>query len=127
MTWYQKTRWTSAKKTEVMGKRYDSKFEAGYGFELEMRKKAGEIEDFKTHVPIKLIWNDIKISTYYIDFEVHHLDGTIEYVETKGWQTDIWKMKWRCLEAMTKDDPNITMTLIQQPTWKNKRGYINGN
>jgi hypothetical protein len=118
MVWYQYNKYYSTKKVKSGGRSYDSKFEAGYGQELEMRKKAGEIKDYETHKPMDLISNGYKIGTYYIDFIVYHNDDTLEYVETKGFPTELWKYKWKIFCSMYEDDPNIKLSLIMQKNFK---------
>ena len=114
----QQTKWGRAKKSTYDGKKYDSKFEASYARELTMRQKAGEIQGFDTHVRLPLEVNGYHIADYYIDFVVHHNDGTIEYVETKGVSTAVWVLKFKILEAMTSGDPNISLTLVQQKRFR---------
>lgn len=110
MVYYVKTGYYNTKKY----KGYDSKFEAGYAEELELRKKAGEIKDFEEQKTLDLISNGYKIGTYKIDFVVYHHDETIEYVETKGYATPVWRLKWKVFESMYGDDPNITLTVVKQ-------------
>ncbi len=116
--YYQKTKWTTAKKQVFDGIKYDSGFEARQAQDLTLLQKAKEIKGFEAHVKIPLIWNGYIICNYYIDFKVFHNDGTIEYIETKGYQTSEWKLKWKMLEAMTNSDPNYKMTLVQQGKFK---------
>ncbi len=80
-----------------------------------------KIKDFETHKAMDLVVNGYKVGTYYIDFVVHHLDGTTEYLETKGLKTAVWVLKWKILEAMTHDDPKIRMTLVQQKKFNMRR------
>lgn len=113
--YYKVFKYSSAKKQIGNdGIRYDSGFEANYGNELFLRKKAKDIKDYETHKRLPLIVNNHHIADYLIDFVIHHNDGTIEYAETKGRISEGWSLKWKILEAMTADDPNITMTLIKQ-------------
>jgi len=114
MIWYQKNRWTTAKKQSYNGIQYDSKFEAGYGIELEMRKKAGDIKDFIAHKSIPLIVNNCHIADYKIDFTIFHNDGTVEYLETKGRIMGDFPLRWKLFTALYGDDPNVTITLIKQ-------------
>jgi len=111
---YQRSKWGRAKKTVVGGIRYDSKFEASQAKELAILLKTGKISGFESHVRIPLEVKGFHVSDYYIDFVVHHLDGTMEYIETKGLKTAVWVLKWKMLEALTHDDPMIRMTLVQQ-------------
>lgn len=117
MTWTQRNAYYKTKKMTFKGKTYDSKFEAGYGAYLESEKTAGRIKSFETHKGIDLISNGYKVGTYYIDFVVYHLDGTTEYVETKGFPTEVWKLKWKIFCSMYEDDPNLQITLIKQKSF----------
>jgi len=110
-----------AKKTVFDGKKYDSKFEAAYAKDLSLRLLAGEIESFATHKRIPLEVNGFHVSDYYVDFVVNHLDGTTEYIETKGLKTAVWVLKWKILEAMTHDNPKVRMTLVSQSPLKIRR------
>ena len=115
---YVKSKWGCAKKTVVNGKKYDSKFEASYAQELELRKFTGDIKDFESHKRIPLIVNGFIICDYYIDFVVHHNDGITEYVECKGWPTNVWKLKWKIFDATYGQDPNNQLTLVNQKKFK---------
>jgi hypothetical protein len=104
--------------TKKQGKN-DSKFEAGKAQELELLKKAKEIKDFREQVKIPLIVNGYNIANYYFDFEIEHNDGSIEYIETKGYATDVWKLKWKLFEALYGDKPDVKLTVeYQGKGWK---------
>lgn len=104
---------------------FDSKFEGGKAAELDLLKKAGEIVDYKTQVKIPLIVNNYIICNYYMDFVVEHNDGTIEYIECKGYSTEIWKMKWKMFEALYSDKPNVKLTVeYQGKSWKPQRRRV---
>jgi hypothetical protein len=81
---------------------YDSKLEAGYAQELELRQKAGEIREWRPHVLLHLKTYGQKFCDYEIDFEVEYKDNTIEYVEVKSIATATpqWKKNWRVLENL---------------------------
>jgi hypothetical protein len=115
MVYFQQfKKWTTAKKCEYNGKKYDSKFEANYAQNLETLKKAGKIDSFDTHHRIELIVNGYRVGDYYIDFVVYWKDGTIEYVETKGFPSDAWKFKWKVFTALYQDKPNTKIALVWQ-------------
>ncbi|HPQ42944.1 MAG TPA: DUF1064 domain-containing protein [Syntrophales bacterium] len=118
MAYLVKYQYSKAKKQVFNGVRYDSGFEAGYAKELTLRKMAGEIKDFEAHKGIDLIVNNHKVGIYYIDFVVYNNDDTITYVETKGYPTPVWKLKWKIFEAMFADDPNVSLELIMQKQFK---------
>lgn len=103
---------------------FDSKFEAGKAQELELLKKAEEIVDYQTQVKIPLEVNGFHICNYYIDFVVQHNDGTEEYIECKGFPTEVWKLKWKLFEALY-DKPGNTLTVeYQGKSWRPQRRRI---
>ena len=110
----QKNKWGTAKKSEFGGSIYDSKFEASCAADLELLKKAGEITRWERQVKIPLEVNGYLIANYYIDFVSYHKDGTVEYIEAKGYATPVWRMKWKLFEALYADKPGVILTVIKQ-------------
>jgi len=120
---------------------YDSKLEAKYAAELELKMKAhNEHERVKSwerqvKISINVAWSkggkailtdedqlSIKnrglrffhICNYFIDFVVTYADDSIEYVEVKGMETDVWKMKWKLTEAIFNImHPEIELKVIK--------------
>lgn len=78
-----------ARKTEYNGRKYDSMKEAEYAQNLDFLKRAGEIVGWEPQVRIPLVVREKKICVYVLDFRVEHNDGTIEWVEVKGYKTDV--------------------------------------
>lgn len=91
------------KRTEVGGIVFSSKKEAGYYSELLLLKSVGEVVDIKCQVPFVLqdgyVWKGMKIRpiTYIADFQVTYKDGTIEIIDTKGFITQIYRIKKKML------------------------------
>lgn len=110
----QKNKWTTAKKQVFNGQKYDSGFEASYAAELDLRKKGGDIKDWKRQEKIPLIVNGYLIANYYVDFTVFHKDGIIEYVECKGVAFPTWRIKWKLFEALYSEKPNVMLTVVKQ-------------
>lgn len=111
-----------AKKQEFNGNMYDSKFEAGVAEYYETLLIANEIKEVKRQVRIPLEAYGIKVFTYIIDFILIHHDGHKEYVEAKGYETDIWKAKWKMLEAkLAIEEPTSEMTLLKQSNFMKGR------
>lgn len=110
----QQSKWTTAKKQEYKGERYDSGFEARHAMDLDILLKAKKIKDWQRQVKIPLQVNGYHICNYYIDFVVQHLDGSTEYIECKGWASDLWKLKWKLFEALYSDKPDVKLTVIKQ-------------
>lgn len=106
------------------GLSYHSAFEASYAAELDWRVKAGDIVRWERQVKLDLKVNGHHINNYYIDFIVHHHDGSREFVEVKGAELEPWKTNWKILEATFddfKEHPDDRMTVIKQTNWKPPR------
>lgn len=86
-------------KTTYNGIKFDSKKEANYCFELDMRKKAGEVISYEMQVPFQVVLNEKKICKYILDFMVLLKDGSIEYVDVKGMKTTVYRIKKKLVEA----------------------------
>lgn len=82
---------------------YDSKLEAKYAYELDLRIKIGEVEYWERQHKLRLNVNGIHICNYYVDFKVIFTDGRIEYHEVKGVETILWRIKWRISKALYPD------------------------
>jgi hypothetical protein len=80
--------------------------------ELRLCKIAGEIKDYRVEVNIHLELDGLNLGTYRADFVVENNDGTTEIVEAKGMQLPVFRQKWKILEHMIKDDPNVTMRMV---------------
>lgn len=83
-----------AKPTTVDNIRFDSKKEAKYYEELKMLQKAGDIIFFLRQVPFHLPGNTI----YRVDFQEFRKDGTVHFVDVKGFKTQEYKTKKRMVE-----------------------------
>lgn len=111
---YEKRSKYGNKTTYYNGYNYHSKFEANYAQELDLRLKAGEIKSWQRQVKMSLDVNGKHICNYYIDFLVIHSDDEREYVEVKGFATDLWRIKWRLLEALIDEiDPGASLTIVK--------------
>lgn len=97
---YPKRNKYNAQSCVYNGYNYDSKKEASYAMELDWLIKAGEVIKFERQHRFDLEVNGKHICKYYIDFKVYYSDGHIEYVEVKGFETDVWRLKWRITEAL---------------------------
>lgn len=86
----------NAKKVVVDGIKFDSKKEAKYYEQLKLRKAAGEVDYFLLQVPFHLPGGVV----YKCDFQEFHKDGTVHYVDTKGFETPEFKIKKKQVEAL---------------------------
>ncbi len=95
--------------------KHDSKFEASVANDLLKKQKNGEIRSFISQKTLHFYVNGLHICDYKVDFEVEHNDGSIEYIEAKGFETMLWIIKWRLLEALHEEiSPGSTITVIKQ-------------
>lgn len=78
---------------------YDSGLEARKAYELDVLKKLGEIKSWERQVVEELCSYGVKICEYWVDFKVYHNDGTSEFIETKGYETAIYRLKKKMLLA----------------------------
>lgn len=111
-----KTRSKYNNKTTIFkGKKYHSRFEAKYAQDLELRKIAGDVKSWDRQVKISLDVNGKHICNYYLDFVVYLPNGDKEYVEVKGFETDVWRLKWKLFEAiMSEREPNAILTVVRK-------------
>lgn len=108
MTYYRRNKYNS-RKTIYNGIKYDSKLEAEYAQQLDIRKRDGDIKDWRRQEPIKLEVNGKKIATYKVDFVITHNDNAEEYIEIKGMRTAVFNLKWKLFEALY---PDIKKTIL---------------
>jgi hypothetical protein len=85
----------NAAATTVDNKKFDSKLEAAYYTHLKTLKRIGDVEYFLMQVPIVLLGG----KKYVCDFLVFYTDGRIEYVDVKGRETELFKLKKSIVEA----------------------------
>lgn len=81
--------------TKRDGKNFDSKMESRYYEMLKLRQKTGEVLFFLRQVPF-----DIPGGKYVADFLVFLADGTAEFIDVKGIDTQMSKLKRRAVEEL---------------------------
>lgn len=86
----------NAVSVEYDGIKFPSKLEGRYYLNLKLRVEAGEVLFFLRQVPIHLPGG----TKLVIDFLEFHADGTVHFVDTKGVETDSFKIKRREVEAI---------------------------
>ncbi|MEK3645853.1 DUF1064 domain-containing protein [Aeribacillus sp. FSL M8-0235] len=93
-----------SKKVEVNGHVFDSKIEAKYYEQLKWLQNNKQILFFRLQ-PRYLLQEAFEKDgksyrkiEYIADFEVHHLDGSIEVVDVKGIETEAFKIKRKLFE-----------------------------
>jgi len=103
--WYSKSGYRSkskyGNKTKIYnGRAYDSIREATHAEELDWRMKAGEIKEIIPQFRISLDVAGTHIANYFVDFKVITKDDSVEYHEVKGFETEVWRLKWKLFEAL---------------------------
>jgi hypothetical protein len=89
---------------------FRSSWEYYYAIFLQKLKQEGKIKDF-AHEPKCFWFEDIKrgVRSYLPDFCVFHLDGSEEWVETKGLMDNKSKTK---MKRMAKYHPEVKIRLV---------------
>ncbi len=101
------------------GYNYDSKFEAGYAQELNLRVKGKDIQSWERQFKISIDINGSHICNYFCDFRILHNDNSYELVETKGIETEAYRLKRKLLEAVwLPEHLDHTYTVVKQKTWR---------
>lgn len=90
-------------KQNYNGSRYDSKKEATYAKELDLRIAAKDIKGYERQFPLKMYVNGKHITTWKVDFKIENMDGTIEFHEVKGFATDVYNLKRKLFEALQQE------------------------
>ena len=94
----------NAKKTEFMGYKFDSRWEAERYGQLSSMVLAGVVKDLERQVKYDIIVNDQKICRYIADFVyiLVHENGSEEKIveDAKGVQTSDFKLKKKLMKAV---------------------------
>lgn len=77
------------------GNNFASKLEEAYDAYLQILQKEEKIEFYLWQVPLRLPGG----TKYIVDFVVFDSDGTVRFVDVKGMETDVFKIKKREIEA----------------------------
>ena len=49
-----------------------------------------------------------------MDFKVIYPDESVELIEVKGFETDLWRVKWKLTEALLDElEPNAKLVLVK--------------
>lgn len=82
---------------------YHSLAEAQYAAKLDLLLNGKAIQRWERQIRIPLMVNDIKVCTMIVDFLIVNNDGTKEYHEVKGMESEAWKLKYKLLKACRPD------------------------
>lgn len=84
-----------AVRTEVQGEKFASKKEARYYQDLLLARSSGDLLFFLRQVPFHLPGG----VRYVVDFAEFWRDGTVRFVDVKGYRTDTYRVKRKIVEA----------------------------
>ena len=94
-----------SKRTEYAGQMYDSKAEAAYARDLDIKKAAGAIRNWWRAPSLVLVPGKRgERIEYRPDFAVIDADGSRYWVDVKGVETPVWKLKARLLRHVRPDE-----------------------
>ena len=101
----------NAKKIKVDGISFASKKEADYYVTLKLLTKSKEIKGFcmQARFVISNGTEENKAIEYVTDFIVFENDGTYKIIDTKGIQTDVFKLK---MKLFKEKYPGLYVTVI---------------
>ncbi len=100
-------------RAEHDGAVYHSKKERDYAAVLDLRLKAKDIKSWRRQIPFRLSCSCGEFSEVYIlDFEVTNNDGTLEFIEVKGFAKREGIKKWqRFVKQYSPKYPTATFRL----------------
>lgn len=93
----KKKKYSSVRCTCNFGHVHDSRLEARHCNILNMTNEYTEI---KTQVKFPLKINDKLICNHYMDFTAIDKTGNLIAIETKGFETDLWKIKSKMFQLL---------------------------
>jgi len=89
-----------AKKTTMHGIKFDSKLEAMHYTYLQSRERTGHILNIELQPKWTIMCKDKKICNVLLDFKFYDaLEGKTRYIDSKGVDTPMSKLKRKLLEA----------------------------
>lgn len=109
--------------TTIDGIKFHSKLEASYYQELKIKKAAGIVKDFSLQPkfllqpPFNHEGMAIEGITYVGDFLITHNDGSLEVVDTKGAETDVFRIKKKMFHYY---HPHLKLSVVRANNGKKK-------
>ena len=85
------------------GMKFDSTKEANYCKRLDLlhsaKLESDRVLKYERQVPYIFSMSGTLICTYKLDFKVYYADGRVEYVDVKGFKTDVYIIKKKLMKA----------------------------
>lgn len=98
--------------TNFEGHRFDSAAECDYYKHLMKLERAGEVLMILRQVPFHLTANSENIAKYVCDFQVFYKDR-VEFVDVKGLETDMFKLKKKLVESQYP----VEIKIVKKGQW----------
>jgi hypothetical protein len=103
-----------AKKQQYNGVKYDSNLEAKVAEDLDYQLKVGDLVEIKRQYKVPLMVNGVLICNWYCDFRVVDKHGQVKYVEAKGLELPVWKLKKKLFLALLQQiDPGAVLEVVK--------------
>ena len=99
-------------KVKLDGYVFDSKLEAARYKFLKELERAGAVSDIEVHPPYPCFIEGKKICLYNADFKYKNANGEEVVEDTKGVQTDVFKLKKKLVEALY---PGLIIQIVSSP------------
>lgn len=112
-----------SKKTEIDGHTFDSQAEARYYEQLKWLLANKQIKSFRLQPRYTLLESfrkngkTFRKTEYIADFEITHLDGSIEVVDVKGYETPVFALKRKLFEKLYSDHRLSIVTYNKTHGW----------
>lgn len=87
------------KRTEVNGMTFASKREARRYQDLLLLERAGEISDLRTQVRLPVVVNGMQVCVFVADFVYLERDGKQVVEDSKGFRTQLYRLKKKLVKA----------------------------
>ena len=102
-----------ARKVTVDGIKFDSQLEADYYVQLKLLQRAGQIDGFcrQGRFVVTEGANGERATEYVCDFVVFYPNGTFQIVDTKGVETEVFKLKRK---AFAEKYPKLKINLLHR-------------
>lgn len=74
---------------------------------LFLQQKAKAIKSYEIQKRFDFVVNEKKITTHLVDFYVTENNGKVYVIETKGMETELWRIKKKLFEALYPEIPYL--------------------
>jgi hypothetical protein len=95
-------------------RRYHSRKEAAYARDLDLRRHDADerrrVVAVEPQFKVSLDVNGKHVTNYFVDFRVTFGDGSVQWIEVKGFETPEWIIKRRLFEAIY---PNRKLVVVR--------------